>query len=95
MTDPSLNIVHMAASITTQLAPHIAAYGGACLIIDYGRDGLTGDSLQAVADHQPVDVFHQPGAADSIALGRFQRNKAGRQGSRRAADRTGDTGSIP
>ena len=53
-----------AASIATQLAHHIAAYGGACLIIDYGRDGQTGDSLQAVADHRPVDVFHQPGAAD-------------------------------
>jgi len=54
----------LAASIATQLAHHIAAYGGACLIIDYGRDGQTGDSLQAVADHRPVDVFHQPGAAD-------------------------------
>ena len=54
----------LAASIATQLAHHIAAYGGACLIIDYGRDGQTGNSLQAVADHRPVDVFHQPGAAD-------------------------------
>ena len=54
----------LAASIATQLAHHIAAYGGACLIIDYGRDGQTGDSLQAVADHRPVDIFHQPGAAD-------------------------------
>ena len=54
----------LAASIATRLAHLIAAYGGTCLIIDYGRDGPTGDSLQAVADHQPVDVFHQPGAAD-------------------------------
>ena len=54
----------LAASIAAQLAHLIATYGGACLIIDYGRDGPTGDSLQAVADHRPVDVFHHPGAAD-------------------------------
>ena len=34
------------------------------LIIDYGRNGNSGDSLQAVANHKPVDVFHEPGAAD-------------------------------
>jgi len=47
-----------------KLAHHIATYGGACLIVDYGRDGLSGDSLQAVVNHQPVDVFYQPGEAD-------------------------------
>ena len=46
------------------MAHHLRAYGGACLIIDYGRDGQSGDSLQAVANHQPVDVFYQPGGAD-------------------------------
>lgn len=46
------------------LAAHIARYGGAILVIDYGRRGNSGDSLQAVADHRPVDVFHQPGTAD-------------------------------
>lgn len=54
----------MADAYMGQLASHIATYGGACLIIDYGRDGQGGDSLQAVADHQPVDVFYQPGKAD-------------------------------
>ncbi len=51
-------------TIMTQLGSHIATYGGACLIIDYGCDGQTGDSLQAVAKHKPVDVFYQPGTAD-------------------------------
>ena len=46
------------------LASRISQNGGAILIIDYGRDGTAGDSLQAVAEHQPVDVFHQPGTAD-------------------------------
>jgi SAM-dependent MidA family methyltransferase len=54
----------MADAYAGKLATHIASYGGACLIIDYGRDGPSGDSLQAVANHQPVDVFHQPGDAD-------------------------------
>ena len=50
--------------ILAQLAVRIAHHGGAMLIIDYGRDGNGQDSLQAVANHQPVDVFHAPGAAD-------------------------------
>ena len=54
----------MTADYGSRLAQHLASYGGACLIIDYGRDGPSGDSLQAVANHQPVDVFHQPGEAD-------------------------------
>ena len=54
----------LANSYAGKLAHHLKAYGGACLIIDYGRDGQSGDSLQAVASHQPVDVFYQPGSAD-------------------------------
>ena len=54
----------LAATYASKMAYHLRAYGGACLIIDYGRDGQSGDSLQAVANHQPVDVFYQPGSAD-------------------------------
>ena len=54
----------LAAAYASKMAHHLRAYGGACLIIDYGRDGQSGDSLQAVANHQPVDVFYQPGGAD-------------------------------
>lgn len=50
--------------IMDDLASHIARFGGALLIVDYGRRGNEGDSLQAVADHKPVDVFHAPGQAD-------------------------------
>ncbi len=53
-----------AETIVAHLARHIATNGGAMLIIDYGRNGNTGDSLQAVADHQPVDPFFEPGRAD-------------------------------
>ena len=54
----------LADTYAGKIAYHLATYGGACLIIDYGRDGQSGDSLQAVAKHQPVDVFHHPGNAD-------------------------------
>jgi NADH dehydrogenase [ubiquinone] 1 alpha subcomplex assembly factor 7 len=54
----------LASTYAGRMANHLAAYGGACLIIDYGRNGQSGDSLQAVANHQPVDVFYQPGNAD-------------------------------
>tara|TARA_B100001057_G_scaffold303300_1_gene303525 strand:+ start:59 stop:1231 length:1173 start_codon:yes stop_codon:yes gene_type:complete len=54
----------LATTYAGKMAHHLRAYGGACLIIDYGRDGLSGDSLQAVCNHQPVDVFYQPGSAD-------------------------------
>lgn len=46
------------------LAETVAQRGGAILVIDYGRDGNPGDSMQAVAAHQAVDLFHDPGQAD-------------------------------
>ena len=54
----------LAATYAGKIAHHLRTYGGACLIIDYGHDGHSGNSLQAVANHQPVDVFYQPGCAD-------------------------------
>ena len=50
--------------IIQQIAGRIACYGGACLVIDYGKNDNFSDSLQAVAAHKPVDLFYQPGNAD-------------------------------
>ncbi len=50
--------------VIAALARQVAQHGGAVLIIDYGRNGNPGDSLQAVADHRPVDIFNAPGQAD-------------------------------
>ncbi len=50
--------------VITALAKRIGQSGGAFLIIDYGCKGNAGDSLQAVAKHRPVNVFHEPGTAD-------------------------------
>ena len=54
----------LASTFADQIARHLVSFGGACLIIDYGHNGQSGDSLQAVANHEPVDVFYQPGNAD-------------------------------
>ena len=53
-----------AESVMRQMAGRIARYGGACLIIDYGKNDNFSDSLQAVSAHKPVDLFYQPGNAD-------------------------------
>ncbi len=54
----------IAADITGQLGTALARRGGALLIVDYGRHGNPGDSLQAVCDHRPVDLFAAPGDSD-------------------------------
>ncbi|MGI9462457.1 MAG: SAM-dependent methyltransferase, partial [Aestuariivirgaceae bacterium] len=50
------------------IAQHVSENGGAVLFIDYGhtRSG-TGDTLQAVSKHNPVDILHQPGECDLTA----------------------------
>ena len=56
-----------AISITSTIADRIAADGGAALFIDYGDDGATGDSLQAVYRHQPCGALTHPGDCDLTA----------------------------
>ena len=50
--------------IMASLSHHIAHYGGALLIIDYGKTDHHGDSLQAVRAHKPADVLAYQGEAD-------------------------------
>ena len=54
----------IAEKIAGQLARHLVSYGGAFLIIDYGKNDPQGDSLQAVAAHKPANIFLDPGSAD-------------------------------
>ena len=50
------------------LARHLAAYGGAALIIDYGYvGGETGDTLQAVRGHRFANPLDEPGEQDLSA----------------------------
>ena len=55
------------ATTITSISQHIRRYGGACLVIDYGKDNPFGDSWQAVQDHRPVDCLTNPGLADLSA----------------------------
>ncbi len=50
----------LAAAIGSRIGQH----GGWALIIDYGRDGALGSSLQAVRRHQRVDILERPGETD-------------------------------
>ena len=50
------------------LAARLAADGGAFLVFDYGHAVPgAGETLQAVARHRKVSVFHRPGEADLTA----------------------------
>lgn len=57
-------ICTLGEDIMHSLAAHIARFGGAILIIDYGKTDNRGDTVQAVAAHKPVDLFYKPGQAD-------------------------------
>lgn len=57
-----------AAAIIYEVAGRLVKQGGAALFIDYGHSApRTGSTLQAVRDHQKVDVFSSPGEMDLTA----------------------------
>jgi NADH dehydrogenase [ubiquinone] 1 alpha subcomplex assembly factor 7 len=54
--------------VMRQIARHIAARGGAALIVDYGYEGpQTGETLQALARHRFAGPLDAPGDADLTA----------------------------
>ena len=56
------------AAAASALADHLARHGGAAAIVDYGyAGGESGDTLQAVRDHQFADPLDRPGDADLTA----------------------------
>ena len=50
-----------------QIGAHIAAYGGAALLIDYGDWHALGDTFQAMRSHTSVHPLQDPGQADLTA----------------------------
>lgn len=56
---------HAALELVSEVADHVARFGGAALFIDYGsmQSGF-GDTLQAMRRHQFVDPLAEPGEAD-------------------------------
>ena len=80
---PKAEISTVALGIAGEIGRHLAAAGGAALIIDYGTSqSLPGESLQAVRRHQPVDPLADIGEADLSAHVDFA-------GLARAAEQTG------
>ncbi|MEM9107916.1 MAG: SAM-dependent methyltransferase, partial [Pseudomonadota bacterium] len=52
-------------ALMASMANRLVAQGGVGLTIDYGHgDSAPGDTLQAVSDHQYVDVLYNPGDCD-------------------------------
>jgi NADH dehydrogenase [ubiquinone] 1 alpha subcomplex assembly factor 7 len=57
-----------ALSISASIAQRLFAGGGAAIILDYGyRKSTSGDSFQALQNHQYCNAFEAPGEADLTA----------------------------
>ena len=59
-----LEISPRTLAVWERVAARLEAHGGAALAIDYGEEGPIGDSLQAIKNHEFVDVLRDPGSAD-------------------------------
>ncbi len=53
-----------AKQIIFDVSLHIKQFGGALLIIDYGKMNQIGDTIQAVSNHRPVETWSTAGDAD-------------------------------
>ncbi|MDX1974791.1 MAG: SAM-dependent methyltransferase [Rickettsiales bacterium] len=56
-----------ATAIMATIAQHIETHGGVALIIDYGYEHGSGDSLQAIKQHSTHNPLETPGEADLTA----------------------------
>lgn len=64
----TVEISQASRDLVAMVAARIAAQGGAALFIDYGAPASgTGDTLQAVREHQKVDPLELPGESDLTA----------------------------
>lgn len=65
-------IAEAGEAVAAALGARIEAEGGAALVIDYGAWDGSGDTLQALAGHRPVNPLATPGEADLTAHVRFR-----------------------
>ena len=65
-------ISSIAQKTITSLARHVNRYGGAALIIDYGKTSPLGDSIQGVRKHRSHSILENPGKTDISALVDFE-----------------------
>jgi NADH dehydrogenase [ubiquinone] 1 alpha subcomplex assembly factor 7 len=54
-------------SLAAEIGGRIERHGGWALIVDYGRDGALGSSLQAVRGHRSTAILDRPGETDLSA----------------------------
>ncbi|KAG2287115.1 hypothetical protein Bca52824_046719 [Brassica carinata] len=57
--------------LTQEIAKRIGSDGGGALIIDYRKDEIISDSLQAIREHKFVNILDNPGSADLSAYDDF------------------------
>ena len=62
-----LEISPRSLAIWERIAARLERHGGAAIAVDYGEEGPLGDTLQAIKDHEFVDVLTDPGRADLSA----------------------------
>lgn len=56
-----------AIRVAGELARRVHEDDGAALVVDYGQDGPSSDSLRAIRCHQHVPLLEEPGLADLSA----------------------------
>ena len=63
-----VEVANSSLSYLSQICEKLETHNSACLLIDYGYLNFgVGDSLQAVKNHQFVDIFETPGESDLTA----------------------------
>ena len=62
-----LEVSPKALALVQDLSRRLEADEGAALVVDYGKRGPMGHTLQAIRRHKVVDVLDQPGSADLSA----------------------------
>lgn len=53
--------------LAEKIALRINKFGGAAIIIDYGKNGQLGNSLEGIKKHEVVSVLSEPGQVDISA----------------------------
>lgn len=72
--DSIAEICPVGENIMAEIADYIKDHGGAALVIDYGHDRHgSGDTLQALKNHQYVNILSDPGDCDLTIHVNFQR----------------------
>uniref|UniRef100_A0A1D1YPQ9 Protein arginine methyltransferase NDUFAF7 n=1 Tax=Anthurium amnicola TaxID=1678845 RepID=A0A1D1YPQ9_9ARAE len=62
-----IEVCPRAMELTRAISKRLGSDGGGALIIDYGRNGIVSDSLQAIRRHKFVGILDDPGSADLSA----------------------------